>query len=133
MLNIHTHQSSQGKFTTRLWWIRHPLWRLMTQGTNEPFIVDVLQFYGFGMTITTLGKNNWCFQHVEVNPCSWVQFWQSFISPLPMNFKNYIVISYCGLAMCIKKATKRGCTILHKKPQKVVKSNIDCFKGLLLP
>jgi hypothetical protein len=31
-------------------------------------------------------------------------------------FKNYIVVSYCGLTNVHKKATKRGYTILHKKP-----------------
>lgn len=43
MLTMHTHRMLQGNFT-RLWWIRHPLWRLMTQGTNEPLLLNYYYF-----------------------------------------------------------------------------------------
>jgi hypothetical protein len=66
MLTMHTHKMSQGNFT-RLWWIRHSTMEIDDSRYKWNLIVDVLQFYGFGMTISTLGKNNWCFQHLEVN------------------------------------------------------------------
>ncbi len=92
-------------------------------------IVELLLFYGFvGMTISTLGKNNWCFQRLEVNLCLWLRFWQSFISPPPMNLKTTLSSLFAVWQMCIRKQQKEVIQYYIKSHRKWLKVMLTVSK-----